>query len=448
MARTVLVIDDERNMRWVLERALQKAGYDVLTAERGELGLQLFARHRVDLVLLDLKMPGMDGLAVLRELRQRSTSVPILLLTAYATVPTAVEALQLGASDYLRKPFDLESILSQINRFLADQVRATGRQDHVPGNPWGPEARLEASHSWARADFADFIGAAPALSEPLAHARMAAQTDYTVLIQGETGTGRQLLARLIHHSAAPTSGRRLVSIDCARLPKPILEQALLATFAEAVVARPWQQALGGSLLLANIETLDEDFVAPLLCHLGGYLRTPERPYGLRLLLTAAPLGGDLPGIPLADVWSALLTNAISVYLPPLHARREDLPLLLAHFAPQAKWSREVRALLEAYAWPGNVAELQRVVQQAAHLAGDGPVQPHHLPSHLTATTTAIPGIFVLPQDGIDLEQVEQDLLGQALTLAGGNKTHAARLLGMSRATFLYRLEKYGIEDVE
>ena len=150
MARTVLVIDDERNMRWVLERALQKAGYDVLTAERGELGLQLFARHRVDLVLLDLKMPGMDGLAVLRELRQRSTSVPILLLTAYATVPTAVEALQLGASDYLRKPFDLESILSQINRFLADQVRATGRQDHVPGNPWGPEARLEALRQTVR----------------------------------------------------------------------------------------------------------------------------------------------------------------------------------------------------------------------------------------------------------------------------------------------------------
>ena len=120
MARTILVIDDERNMRWVLERALAKAGYDVVTAERGEQAIQRFARHAVDLVLLDLKMPGMDGMTVLRELRRRDTTVPILLLTAYASVPTAVEALQIGASDYLRKPFDLETVLATINRHIAD----------------------------------------------------------------------------------------------------------------------------------------------------------------------------------------------------------------------------------------------------------------------------------------------------------------------------------------
>ena len=434
MARTVLVIDDERNMRWVLERALQKAGYDVLTAERGELGLQLFARHRVDLVLLDLKMPGMDGLAVLRELRRRSATVPILLLTAYATVPTAVEALQFGASDYLRKPFDLESILSRINRFLADQGKEAAQQDAT--HPLGPTG--------SRADFADFVGAAPVLSEPLARARMAAQTDYTVLIQGETGTGRQHLARLIHHSTMQTARGRLVSVDCAGLPKTLLEQTLLAGPTEEAVIRPWQASLGGSLLLANIETLDEEFVGLLLHHLGDYLRAQwapaERPHGLRLLLTTAP--------PLPDGWGALLATAITVQLPPLRARREDLPLLLTYFAPQARWSREAHAYLAAYSWPGNIAELRRVAQQAAHLAGDGPVQPHHLPSHLTATTAAIPGMFVLPQEGINLEQVEQDLIAQALALAEGKKTQAARLLGLSRATFLYRLDKYGIQDAE
>ena len=120
MARTILVIDDERNMRWVLERALTKAGYDVVTAERGEQGIQQFALYAVDLVLLDLKMPGMDGMTVLRELRRQNRAVPILLLTAYATVPTAVEALRIGANDYLRKPFDVETVLATVNRYLAE----------------------------------------------------------------------------------------------------------------------------------------------------------------------------------------------------------------------------------------------------------------------------------------------------------------------------------------
>ncbi len=183
MARTVLIIDDEENMRWVLERALKKAGYQVLTARRGEEGLELFALHPVDLVLVDLKMPGMDGLAVLRELCQRDPEVPILLFTAYATVPTAVEALQWGATDYLRKPFDLEVVLAKIHEAIA---KTADRQAQPEPEP--PPAT----------DFRDFIGAAPALQEALTHARSVAATDYTVHLVGEPGTGRRLLARLIY----------------------------------------------------------------------------------------------------------------------------------------------------------------------------------------------------------------------------------------------------------
>ena len=155
MTRTILVIDDERNMRWVLERALTKAGYDVVTAERGEQGLQRFSRHAVDLVLLDLKMPGMDGMTVLRELRRRDAAVPILLLTAYASVPTAVEALQIGASDYLRKPFDLETVLATINRHIADANDVDTTDDPSMAMPGSTESLIE------------FIGATPALQGAL-----------------------------------------------------------------------------------------------------------------------------------------------------------------------------------------------------------------------------------------------------------------------------------------
>ncbi len=145
-----------------------------------------------------------------------------------------------------------------------------------------------------------------------------------------------------------------------------------------------------------------------------------------------------------EPWAPLIQQALTISLPPLRERLEDLALLLAHLTPNVTWSQGAQALLAAYDWPGNVAELKRVAEQAVHLAGEGPVQPEHLPSHFHATDAVVPGRFILPQEGIDLEEVEQDLIRQALAMARGNKTQAARLLGLSRATLLYRLDKYGI----
>ncbi len=292
MARSILVIDDERNMRWVLARALEKAGYEAVTAENGPAGLQAFARHSIDLVLLDLKMPGMDGLAVLRELRSRSRETPILLLTAYATIPTAVEALQAGASDYVRKPFNLETILSQINRFLAQQ---TDRQAEG-----APAAALPAG-------FAEFVGAAPAVSKPLAQAAAAAQTTYPVLLCGEAGSGRRHLARLIYRNAAPAQPGRLAELDCAGVPAAILQKELLDESA-AENGRRWQQTLGGTLLLANVEAIEEGMLPALAAHLCGYLHSAARPHGLRLLLTASA--------PLPAAWGPLLEEAFVIELPP------------------------------------------------------------------------------------------------------------------------------------
>lgn len=420
MARSILVIDDEDNMRWVLERSLKKAGYAVLTASRGEEGLQKFALNPVDLVLLDLKMPGMDGLAVLREIRQRSEHVPVLLLTAYATVPTAVEAMQVGATDYLRKPFDLETVLAKVNERLAQQADAVAGEQTVQARP---------------ATFDEFVGAAPTLTRPLNQAQAATEAPYTVVVTGEPGSSRCHLAALIHHNTRATQTGRLVVLDCSALPVAVLRRELPGP-GEADGGGRWQEALGGSLLLSNVDCLPEALCPDLIPPLSQHLRNRQRPHGLRLLLTATE---SLPA-----VWDPLTETALHIQLPPLREHREDVRLLVAHFAPDVQWSQEALARLEQYPWPGNVAELQRVASQAARASGAGPVQPAHLPAHVRSVPPAA-GPFHLPPEGIDLEEVERGLIRQALDLSEGNKTRAARLLGLTRATLLYRLDKYGIE---
>ncbi len=423
MARTILVIDDERNMRWVLERALTKAGYDVFTAERGEQALQHFARHAIDLVLLDLKMPGMDGMTVLRELRQRNKHVPILLLTAYATVPTAVEAVQIGANDYLRKPFDVETVLATINRHLAHASDLAATRT--------PPEKIASSDS-----FTEFVGTAAALQPALAHARAATQSPYPVIVEGEVGTGRRHLARLIHSRTEATQGKRLVELDCATLPSAVLAHELLAEPSADDGGGRWQRALGGTLLLANVETLPDELAQEAVELLTPFLLSDQRPHGLRLILTTTA--------PLPAVWTQLAAFAFAIKLPPLRERAEDLTVLLRHFAPEAAWDRQALSRLSVYPWPGNITELQRVARQATYLAADGPVEPIHLPSQLLKVDSQVAGIFVLPPEGINLDTVEVDLIRQALRSADGNKTQAARLLGLSRATLLYRIDKFDI----
>lgn len=431
MTRRILVIEDEENMRWVLKRALEKSGYQVMTLGRGDQAIKFFASSRVDLVLLDLKMPGMDGISVLRELRQLSTDVPILLLTAYASVPTAVDAIKIGATDYLRKPFDLEDILTRISYYLHRHSAPNRSQEIAPEQP----------------SFHAFIGASPHLHGVLALAKTAAETTYTVIIQGEVGSGRQHMAKLIHQNSEMTSEGSLVAIDCANLPLPLLTQELLdtpnddeQTIEERVHGGRWQWALGGSLLLANVQALPDGLLNPLVDHLSSYLRTPARPHGLRLFLTC---NESLP-----SVWKPLSAAAIHIEIPPLRQRIDDLSLLLSHFAPDVAWSPEAKYSLAIYDWPGNVGELKHVVQQSALLARSGQVDTAHLPPHIlnavSETETTSTSTMILPPEGIDLEALEKNLIEQALTIAKGNKAHAARLLGLTRATLLYRIDKHGL----
>ena len=422
---TVLIVDDEANMRWVLQRALEQAGYQALAAGRGEEALNLAARNRIDLALLDLKMPGMDGLAVLRELHLRQPDLPVILLTAYATVPTAVEAMRLGALDYLRKPFDVEEVLFKIaNAFQRRAVQV--ERDAL-------SARLRQAGNSATGpglfSFARFVGASPALTEPLTHARAAADNDYPVLITGEDGTGKTLLAQLIHgQSRRPDAP--LVTTDCGSLSAGALRQELLAE------SGGWRQALGGTLLLRRIGRLPDELAEPLAVHLAGLLRSPERPAGLRVIATAA----DEVAPPLLA-----LLDGIRIELPPLRERDGDLLLLAQHLAPGTKLGGLAISALLAYPWPGNVSELAGVLAHAKALAGEGSIEVEHLPARITMAPADETATFRLPPGGIDLDQVERELIRQALDRAQGNKSQAARLLGLTRHTLLYRLEKHGFE---
>lgn len=453
MARTILVVDDEKNMRWVLKRALEKSGYEVITSNRGDHALKFLASRPVDLVLLDLKMPGMDGISVLRELRQRNVCVPILLLTAYATVPTAVEATKLGATDYLRKPFDLEDVLMRISRYLYGENRPDTSQDQgrVPHTLSIPQEQREKP---SLPGFHAFIGTSTVLKRPLTLTKTAAETDYPVLICGEGGSGRRYLANLIHENCLSTHENAIVAIDCDCLSLPVLEQELLDADSidvetdgplpamEAAYAGRWQQALGGTLLLANADALPDTLVHRLTAHLSIYLRTPQRPFGLRLILTCQQ---SLPSL-----WQPLLETAIAIDLPPLRCRLDDLPLLLAHFAPNAPWQPAVKAHLATYDWPGNVAELEQIVLQACLLARGKPIDASHLPAQIVVSSSTDLGSqssgIILPEEGIDLDALEKDLILQALEMAQGNKAHAARLLGLTRATLLYRIDKHQLMD--
>ncbi|GAB4196220.1 MAG: sigma-54 dependent transcriptional regulator [Roseiflexaceae bacterium] len=407
MTRSVLIIDDETNMRWVLGRALEQAGYRVQSAPDGGSGLGMLTRAPVDLVLLDLTLRGENGLVVLRRLRERHPDLLVLILTSASTLADAVEAMQLGATDVLRKPFSAEEIRDKVALALE---RRPAQQEL---------ARLAATQRTAPS-FAALVGADAGWQSLLAQARQLAQAQGGLLLLGEPGTGRASLARAIH-SEGYRRASPLLELDL----RP-LTNATRALFG-AGDGGAWAAASGGALLLRG---LPEALAAQP--ELAACLAEHALADGPRLLVVASP------GQPIPDPIAALF--AARLELPPLRERPGDILLLAHHFAGAGGITPGAAVLLERYRWPGNIAELRGVVERACVLSGADPIDIQALPPDLRTPAA----MFVLPPEGLRLDEVEQTLIRQALLHARGNKTRAAELLGVSRATLLYRLEKYGI----
>jgi DNA-binding NtrC family response regulator len=419
MTRTMLIIDDEPNMRWVLGRALEQAGYTVHGASNGDEAASVLLREPVDLVLLDLKLKGEDGLAVLRHLRGRWPYLVVIILTAYGTVPTAVEAMQLGAADFLRKPFDVEEVIFKVTRSLERRAM----QQEVE--------RLTHAQRSAPA-FEALLGAEPVWQRLLDQAQQVAATAYDIVVAGELGSGRTSLARAIH-SASPRRDAPLIELNLEVYQESARAAAL---FGDTGHGGAWASAGSGSLLLAGVTEAPD--VHGLLAERLGQKTAHTGP---RLLIVAA----DAPGIP--EQLRSLLQ--IQLRVPPLRERPGDVIFLAHHFAADRPIAPRAIQLLEHYPWPGNVAELRGVLERSARLAGHDPIDMMHLPAaiqHQQESAASSP--MYLPPEGINLEQVEQALIRQALERAHGNKSKAAELLGLTRHTLLYRMEKYGITAPE
>ena len=408
VAERLLIVDDEANMRWVLKEALGGAGYEVLVAASGQEALDEMGRHPADLVVLDLKLKGMDGLATLRRITERWPETVVIILTAYGTVATAVEAMQAGAADYLRKPFDVEEISFKIQRALERKAlkAEVGRLRRL---------RLPSSLDPP-------AGAHPTWQRCLAQVRSLTALELDILLLGEAGSGRATLARFAHE-ASDRRDAPLVELDLSAFARATHPLVLAGS---ATSDGAWSRAGGGTLLLRNADRLSIDGQASLLER-----ASERRGQGPRLLLTAEAL---LPGL------EALSAACIDV--PPLRERRDDLLLIAQMLIPGVELAAPALEALERYLWPGNVAELRGVLARAAVLSSQGPIEAIHLPEHVReAARYSVP----LPLNGVNMEEIEIGLLRQALERAGGNKTRAAELLGLTRHTLLYRIEKYGLE---
>jgi two-component system response regulator AtoC len=449
-ARRILVVDNEAKMRRILELSLKSLGHSILEAGDGVEALAIIEEQPVDLVLTDLRMPRMDGIALLGALRERSQDVPVIVMTAYATIETAIAAMKLGAVDYIIRPFEMETVEMAVSRALA--MQAVQRENHF--------LREEISRGWG-----EFIGVSTAMQSLYDLIRQVAPTRSNVFIVGETGTGKELVARAMHAA----SGRQglFVPINCAAIPTELLESELFGhvkgAFTGALRDRvgKCELASGGTIFLDEITEMPISLQAKLLRVLqeGRIERLGANasiPVDLRVVAATNrdPLEAVEAGVLRRDLYFRL--NVVRIDVPKLRERRGDVPLLAHHFLAKysmelgrstPKLSARVLEQLEAYDWPGNVRELENLMERAAVLCRGAEVTTTHLPAELSRETVATP-LSAEPsiQGSLGLkdrvEGLERQLIEAALARSDNNKAAAARLLGVSERTLWYKLKIY------
>ncbi|MEK7468595.1 MAG: sigma-54 dependent transcriptional regulator [Planctomycetota bacterium] len=453
----ILVVDDEKLIRWSLKERLTREGHVITEAEDGKAAIEAFHRETPDLVLLDMKLPDTDGLSILRAIQKESQGgpeIPVIVITAYSTVDTAVEAMKLGAFDYVAKPFNMDELAITVKRALETSSLKRDVRAHV---------------SERRSSFGvhNLVGKSKAMREVIELVRRVSQSGAsTVLVRGESGTGKDVIAKAIHYESS-RSEKPFMNITCTALQDTLLESELFGhergSFTDAKMQKKglFELANGGTLFLDEIGDMSPTLQSKVLRALeekafrriGG---TVDIKVDVRVI---AATNKDLEkgiaeGRFREDLYYRL--NIITILVPPLRAKKEDVPLLVGHFLKRfsEEFRKDTRELtkeamdkLMSYDWPGNVRELKNSIERAVLLGQGTTIGADDLvlgrPGPAAAGDEGA-RLLKLPSKGIVLEDLEKDLVMQALDRTAGNQTRAADLLGITRDQIRYRMEKFGL----
>lgn len=442
----ILVVEDDPGLRFTMTDSLEEEGFAVTSADDGAEAIRLLASETFDIVVTDLRLPGKDGLEVLREAKRKTPVPSVITITGYGSVESAVTAMKLGAEDYLTKPFSMEEFLILLNKVL--RVRALEEENR-------DLKRLIASQS----RFEELVGKSKAMQEVFGLVALVAETDATVLVLGESGTGKELVARAVHRRGKRSEGP-FVAVNCAAIPETLFEAELFGfekgafTGALKRTEGKIEQARGGTLFLDEIADMPLSAQAKMLrvlqerviTRIGGSENVP-----VDIRIVAATNKDDLKAMVAEGSFREDLfyrLNVFAVRLPPLRERLEDVPLLVEHFIAKLGGDRRVSessmSMLMNYDFPGNVRELWNIVERASVLCREGTIEPRHLPPEMSGLRNA--SLAETPETGEILplreavRRFELEYIQRALRAAGGSRTGASELLGIGRKALWERLK--------
>lgn len=448
--KRILIADDEKNMIWALKKALKDENYKLITASDGMEAFNMAASEEPDLMLLDLRMPKMNGLEVLKKLKEEDRNIPVVMITAHGTMESAIEAMKLGAIDYISKPFDIDELKLVISKAL---------------NIGSMQEQIEyLTEELTKNTGNVIIGESEKIKEVLNIVSRVANSNATVMITGESGTGKEVIANSVHFN----SNRRnkpYVKINCGAIPENLLESELFGyekgAFTGAISRKlgKFEVADGGTIFLDEVGELNTDIQVKLLRAIQE--REFERIGGVETIKVdvriLAATNRNLKemvdsGKFREDLFYRL--NVIPIELPPLRERKKDIPKLIEFFTE--KFCREIGReklyfdedsmnILINYEWKGNIRELENVVERLVILCMENRVRKEMLPREILYSSDH-ENKFVLPDEGINLDEIEKSFIIQALEKTDYNQTHAASILGITRHTLLYRIEKHGIKN--
>ncbi len=451
-SKTILLADDDENLRRVLEFQLTEAGYLVSTAQDGAAALEIFLNNDFDCVITDLRMPKLSGLELLEKIKTANAEIPVIVITAFGEVETAVTAMKAGAFDYINKPFNRDEILLTLERAL--NFSETRNENRQLRELVDKEFRLD-----------NIIGDSPAMRTVLNLVGRVSRSDATVLITGESGTGKELIAKGIHFSGK-RKDNPFIPINCAAIPESLIEAELFGfkrgsfTGASHDTKGKFEDAGGGTLLLDEISQMPLALQPKLLRVLQEQeiVRIGEsspRKIDVRII---AATNQNLEkmverGAFREDLYFRLAV--VPINLPPLRARREDIPLLINHFFRRAKekhgfenlkMTREVVNVLSNYLFPGNVRELENLIERMVVLSDEKSLAMADVPEYISKPLQIFGNVkFELPAENISLDEIEREIIRYALEMHNGNQSQTARYLSITRSALIYRMEKHGLD---